>query len=70
MAHPQILVRRQKIDALMLNPFAAGTTKLHGHAHLYRLRVGDYRVVYEVHGDKLIVMIVRVAHRKEAYRDL
>ncbi len=35
---------------------------------LRRLRVGDYRVVYEVRDDELIVLAVRVAHRREAYR--
>jgi mRNA interferase RelE/StbE len=54
----------------MRNPFAAGTTKLHGHDHLYCLHAGDYRIVYEVHGDKLTVMIVRVAHRKDACRGM
>ncbi|MGH3931945.1 MAG: type II toxin-antitoxin system RelE family toxin [Pseudonocardiaceae bacterium] len=34
----------------------------------YRIRVGDYRVVYEVHDGQLLVLIVAVAHRREAYR--
>jgi mRNA interferase RelE/StbE len=34
----------------------------------YRLRVGDYRVLYNLLSEKLIVLVVRVAHRKEAYR--
>ncbi len=35
---------------------------------LRRLRIGDYRVVYEVRVDELIVLVVRVAHRRDAYR--
>ena len=35
---------------------------------LRRLRVGDYRVVYEVRDDELVVLVVRVAHRRDAYR--
>lgn len=35
---------------------------------LRRLRVGDYRIVYEVLADALVVLVVRVAHRREAYR--
>lgn len=34
----------------------------------YRLRVGDYRVVYEIHDNRLLVLVVAVAHRREAYR--
>ncbi|MDR3231798.1 MAG: type II toxin-antitoxin system RelE/ParE family toxin [Synergistaceae bacterium] len=35
----------------------------------WRIRAGDYRVIYEIRDDVLIVLVVRVAHRKEAYRD-
>ena len=35
---------------------------------LRRLRVGDYRILYEIEDDELIVLVVRVAHRREAYR--
>ena len=35
---------------------------------LRRVRVGDYRIVYEVHVDALVVLVVRVAHRREVYR--
>ena len=35
---------------------------------LRRIRVGDYRVVYEVRDDELVVLVVRVAHRRDAYR--
>ncbi len=34
----------------------------------YRLRVGDWRVIYTLHDDVLLVLVVRVAHRREAYR--
>lgn len=34
----------------------------------YRIRIGDYRVVYEIHDDRLIVLVVAVAHRREIYR--
>ena len=35
---------------------------------LRRLRVGDYRVVYEIRDDQLVVLVVRIAHRRDAYR--
>ncbi len=55
------------IDALAENPFKGSALKgeLRG---LRRIRVGDYRVVYEVQDDVLVVLIVRVAHRREVYR--
>ncbi|MEO9107640.1 MAG: type II toxin-antitoxin system RelE/ParE family toxin [Pseudonocardiaceae bacterium] len=36
---------------------------------LWRIRIGDYRVVYEIHDDELIVQVIRVAHRGVVYRD-
>lgn len=55
------------IDQLGENPFLGNVLKgdLRG---LRRIRVGNYRVVYEVRGDTLVVLVVRVAHRSEAYR--
>ena len=36
----------------------------------YRVRVGDYRIVYDVHDDRLIVLVIRIRHRKDVYRQL
>jgi mRNA interferase RelE/StbE len=60
-----------RIDAALLklteNPFAGGVKKLKNHTG-YRLRVGDYRVLFEVdHRDKMI-WVYAIRHRKEAYR--
>jgi mRNA interferase RelE/StbE len=57
----------QAIDKLADNPRPAGCKKLKGW-DAYRIRVGDYRVVYEIRDDVLIVLVVRVAHRREAYK--
>jgi mRNA interferase RelE/StbE len=59
---------RPRIDALETNPRAPGAKKLAGRENLWRIRVGDYRVVYEIHDRILVVLIVRIAHRREAYR--
>jgi len=48
----------------------ADIKKLVGYADRYRLRVGDYRVIYEIADEQLIVLIVGVGHRREAYRAL
>jgi mRNA interferase RelE/StbE len=55
------------VRALADNPRPRGCKKLKGR-DAYRIRVGDYRVVYEIHDDVLIVLVVRVAHRREAYK--
>ena len=55
------------IDALAEHPFSGNALK-GGLRGLRRVRVGDYRVVYEVQEDALIVLVVRVAHRRDAYR--
>lgn len=56
------------IDGLARKPRPTGCVKLAGADDAYRIRVGDYRIVYEVLDRVLIVYIVRVAHRKDVYR--
>jgi mRNA interferase RelE/StbE len=56
------------IDALADAPRPPGCKKLVGDENLWRIRVGDYRVLYEIHDDRLLVLVVRVAHRKDVYR--
>jgi mRNA interferase RelE/StbE len=54
--------------ALMDDPRPRGCVKLKGEDGLWRIRVGDYRVVYTIQDDELIVLVVRVAHRKDVYQ--
>ena len=49
-------------------PRPAGVVKLAGDDNLWRIRIGDYRLLYEIHDDRLIVLVLRVAHRKDVYR--
>ena len=56
------------ISALADNPRPAGATKLAGPHDLYRVRVGNYRVIYSVQDDVLLVLVVKVAHRRDVYR--
>ena len=51
-------------------PRPGGVRKIVGADNAYRIRVGDYRIVYEILNRVLTVYVVRVAHRKDAYRDL
>jgi len=57
-----------KIETLAANPRPAGSTKLEGNSNLWRVRVGDYRILYEIRDQKLIVMVVKVGHRRDVYR--
>jgi mRNA interferase RelE/StbE len=67
---PRDILRR--IDAAMIalarNPRPPGTKKLRAQDDRYRIRVGDYRVIYEVDDAQLLILIVDVGHRKDVYR--
>jgi mRNA interferase RelE/StbE len=59
---------RQRIDSLAQNPYPQGIKKIEGEEELYRMRVGDYRVLYQVKAKVLLVLIVRIGHRRDIYR--
>ena len=56
-----------RIEALEEEPRPSGCKKLAG-SDLWRIRVGDYRVVYSIQDTRLVVLVVRVGHRREVYR--
>jgi mRNA interferase RelE/StbE len=56
-----------RIEELAPNPRPHGVRKLVSEENLYRVRVGEYRVVYQIRDRELIVLIVKVGHRREAY---
>lgn len=65
----EVIVRLLELaESLKGNPFPPGAKKLTGAQHTYRVRSGDYRLVYEVRGDELLIQIVRVGHRRVVYR--
>ncbi len=57
------------VGTLADSPFPPGVRKLRGTEQTYRMRVGDYRVLYEVYHKSVHIQIVRVKHRKDVYRD-
>ena len=65
---PMIVKVVAAISDLSNDPYPSGVKKLIGSERSYRIRVGDYRVIYEIVEDKLIMEIVRVRHRKDVYR--
>lgn len=60
----------EKILSLASNPRPNGCKKLSGVKELYRIRRGDYRIIYSIENKKLIIIIVRVGHRRDIYRKL
>jgi mRNA interferase RelE/StbE len=59
-----------KINDLADNPRPAGVKKLAGENSLYRVRVGDYRIVYMIEDEVVQVLVIRVGDRKDVYRFL
>ena len=58
-----------KINDLAIEPRPNGVKKLQGDDNSYRLRVGDYRVIYEVVDNVLIVTVIKVGHRSDIYKN-
>jgi len=60
----------ERVESLAVEPFPRQAIKLGGAEHVYRVRVGDYRVIYEVDTRAHQIIIHHVRHRSEAYRQL
>ena len=60
----------KKILALGENPFPAGFKKLEKSEDYFRIRSGDYRIIYRIEGSELIVIVIRVGNRKELYKKI
>jgi mRNA interferase RelE/StbE len=69
-AIPPALRRRVKdtLSGLAANPLPVGASRIRGRVNAYRIRVDDYRIVYEVHVTEVVVYVVGGAHRREVYR--
>lgn len=60
----------KKIDSLSENPRPAGVVAIKGGKGLLRMRIGVYRVIYRIEDERLVVLLVRIGHRKEIYRQM
>ncbi len=56
------------VDELAENPFPASSRKLKGEPDHYRLRVGDYRIIYRIEKSRVRIVVVKIGHRREVYR--
>ena len=66
--HDVVARLRPVLLALADDPRPAGVVKLSDTDNAWRVRVGDYRIIYEIHDKVLLVLVVDMAHRREAYR--
>ena len=66
---PQIVQQRamQSIDALATAPRPAGVEKIVGTADLWRIRVGDYRIIYRIDDRERLIDVTHIRHRKDVY---
>jgi mRNA interferase RelE/StbE len=59
---------QHRIDSMTENPFPRGVKKLSAEENFYRLRIGDYRIIYQVQGKALLILILKLGHRRNVYR--
>lgn len=64
---PKILTRLRHLQNA---PRPAGVEKLSGYKDYYRIRVGEYRIIYTIEDKKLLILVVRVGTRNQIYKDL
>ncbi|MDQ3608356.1 MAG: type II toxin-antitoxin system RelE/ParE family toxin [Actinomycetota bacterium] len=66
---PQVRRRIQAaLELLAAEPRPPAATQLVGGSGEWRVRTGDYRIIYEIEDDQLLVLVLRVGHRREVYR--
>ena len=61
---------KKKIDDLSVNLPDPAITKMKGNNPFHKVRTGDYRIIYEIHDDKLVILVVKIGHRKDVYKKL
>lgn len=60
----------KKIDSLATQLPNPNTTKMKGNNPFHKIRVGDYRIIYEIQDDILLILILKIGHRKDIYKKL
>ena len=60
----------EKIDSFAENLPNPDNTKMKGNNPFHKVRVGDYRIIYEIQNDILLVLVVKIGNRKDIYRNL
>lgn len=57
-----------RIDALSMDPRPPGSEKIKGEVSTYRIRSGDFRVIYDVNDEVVLVLVLRIGNRRDVYR--
>ncbi len=60
----------ERIELLANNPHPTNSVKLRGATDLYRVRYADYRIIYQIDEDIVTILIIKVGHRREIYKNL
>jgi mRNA interferase RelE/StbE len=66
----ELLRIKKRLEDLSNNLPDPATTKMKGDNDFHKVRIGDYRIVYEIQGDRLVVLVVKIGHRKDVYKNL
>lgn len=61
---------KKRIENIAQNLPDPASTKMKGRNDFHKVRVGDYRIIYEIHSDILIILVVKIGHRKDVYKQL
>ena len=61
---------KNRIQELAVNLPDPTTTKMKGNNSFHKIRSGDYRIVYEIYNDRLVILVVKIGHRKDVYERL
>lgn len=55
-------------ETLAANPRPRGCRKMVGYLHRWRIRIGDFRIVYDIHDEVVTVHVIKIGHRRDVYR--
>ncbi len=61
---------KKRVDGLAENLPDPNTTKMKGANAFHKIRSGDYRIIYEIYDDRLVILVVKIGHRKDVYKRL
>ena len=61
---------KSKVEEISFNLPDPATTKISGNNDFHKVRCGNYRIIYEIHENRLVILKVKIGHRKDVYRSL
>lgn len=69
-AEKNLVKIKSKIEGMSRKLLDSATTKMSGDNDFHKIRCGNYRIIYEIHEECLVILVVKVGHRKDVYRNL